>query len=233
MAYIEFKNVTKEFEEENNNVKVLKKLNFEIEKGELVVITGPSCTGKTTLLNILGGIDKIDGGNVIVNETDITLLKERKLVKYRRENVGIAFESCGLVQSLSVKENIELATQLRKEKINADAIIKKVGLTKKANNFPSGLSASEKQRVAIGIAIAKNPAILLCDEPVKSLDDKGCKQIIKLLQTLSKKEKTTVVIATKNSTIASIANRVISLKNGRIQEVKINEKPKNAGDLSW
>ena len=233
MAYIEFKNVTKEYDMDEVKVKALKKANFEIEKGELIVITGPSGAGKTTCLNIMGGIDKLTNGSVIVDDVKINELKGRKLIRYRRENVGFVFQSYNLIQNLTVKENVELATQICRNQTDPISIIKKVGLSKKMNNYPSSLSSSEQQRVAIARAIIKRPKLLLCDEIDNVLNDKYGKQVLKLLQTTAKKEHMTIIIITHNSSIYPIANKVITLKNGSVTEVKINKKPKTAGDISW
>lgn len=233
MAYIEFKNVTKEYDMGEIKVKALKKASFEIEKGELVVIVGPSGAGKTTCLNILGGMDKLTSGTVIVDNVEINKLKGRKLIKYRREDVGFVFQFYNLVQNLTAKENVELATQICKDPMDPLTIIKKVGLTKRMNNFPSALSGGEQQRVAIARAIAKKPKLLLCDEPTGALDDKTGKQILKLLQTTAKKEGMTVVIITHNNAICPIANKVITFKNGSVSNVKTNKKPMAVGDLSW
>ena len=233
MAYIEFKNVCKEYNTGEVSIKALKKASFEIEKGELVVIIGPSGAGKTTCLNILGGIDTLTSGEVIVDGVKINKLKGRKLVKYRREDVGFVFQFYNLVQNLTARENVELGYEICKNPLDVDQTIKKVGLTKRQDNFPSALSGGEQQRVAIARAVVKNPKLLLCDEPTGALDSKTGKQVLKLLQSISKKEKTTVIIITHNNAITPIANKVITIKNGSVESVKINKKPKNIGDLEW
>lgn len=233
MAYIEFKNVSKEYGNNEVKLKALKKVNFEIEKGDLIVITGPSKVGKTTLLNILGGIDKVTDGNVIIDDNDITKLKERKLVKYRRKEIGFVFESYNLIENLNVRENILLGAQVSNNKIDVDAIIKKVGLTKKMDSYPSELSIEEQSCTILAMALAKSPSILLYDEPNYVIDVKTKKKILKLLQSLAKKEKVTIIMTTRDDKIAPIANKVITLKNGSISNIKVNKKTKQAGDLSW
>ncbi len=233
MAYIEFKNVCKDYQMGEVTIKALKRANFKIEEGELTVILGPSGAGKTTCLNILGGMDYLTSGEVIVDNEVISSLKGRHLIKYRREDVGFVFQFYNLVQNLTAKENVELATQICKKPMDPDVIIKKVGLTKRKDNFPSQLSGGEQQRVAIARAIAKRPKLLLCDEPTGALDDKTGKQILKLLQATAKTEKMTVVIITHNSAIAPMANKVITFKNGTVSSVKVNKNPKPVGDLQW
>lgn len=233
MAYIEFKKVCKKYENGEVITKALNKVDFTIEKGELVIITGPSGAGKTTALNLLGGMDNLTTGEVVVDDVVISKLKGRKLIKYRREDVGFVFQFYNLIQNLTVKENVELSTQICKDAFIAESVIKKVGLTKKLNNFPSELSGGEQQRVAIARAIAKNPKILLCDEPTGALDDKNAKQVLKLLQDAAKKDNMTVIIVTHNNDIVPIGNKVISFKNGGIDEIKINKKPKSVGDIKW
>lgn len=233
MAYIEFKDVCKNYGDEEIKTKALKKVSFEINKGELVVITGPSGAGKTTLLNILGGIDNLSSGEVIVNKIDISKLKEKKLTEYRRKNVGFIFQLYNLSENLTAEENVDLVSELTNKKVDSQASLKKVGLTKKKDFFPHELSGGECQKVAIARAISKNPKILLCDEPTGAIDSKGGKQILKLLQKLANKDKMTVVIVTHNTQIASIANKVVQIKNGSITKVKTNRKPKLVGDLEW
>lgn len=233
MAYIEFKNVCKTYEDEEANIKALKKINFEIEKGQLVVIVGPSCSGKTTCLNVLGGLDKVTSGKIIIDKVDICELNERKLNKYRRLDVGFAFQSCNLIENLTVKENVELSTQISKNPEDTLAILKKVGLSKKTDYLPYELTKEEQQCASIARAIAKKPKILLCDEVIDNLDNKSKKQILKLLQNYAKKEKMIIVITTRSEDFSLIANQVITFKNGSIKDLKTNKKPISAGDLKW
>lgn len=233
MAYIEFKNVCKEYKMGEIIIKALDNTNFEIEKGELVVIVGPSGAGKTTTLNILGGMDNATSGKVIVDGKDITNLNNKKLIQYRREDIGFVFQFYNLVQNLTAKENVELATQLCKDALNVDDILTKVGLENRKDNFPSQLSGGEQQRVAIARAIAKNPKLLLCDEPTGALDYKTGKSILKLLQDMSRKENMTVIIITHNGAIAPMADKVIHFKNGTAEDIIINETPESIDNIEW
>ena len=192
MSYIEFKNVNKNYQMGEITIKALDNTNFQIEKGELVVIVGPSGAGKTTTLNILGGMDTATSGDVLIDGKNITKLKGKDLIKYRREDIGFVFQFYNLVQNLTAKENVELATQICKDSLEPEEVIEKVGLKDRMNNFPSQLSGGEQQRVAIARAIAKNPKLLLCDEPTGALDYKTGKQILKLLQDTCRKENMTV-----------------------------------------
>ena len=194
MAYIEFKNVCKEYKMGEVIIKALDNTNFSIEKGELVVIVGPSGAGKTTALNILGGMDHVTSGEVIVDDKKISEFKGKALIKYRREDIGFVFQFYNLVQNLTAIENVELATQICKDSLDPEEVLEKVGLKDRMKNFPSQLSGGEQQRVAIARAIAKNPKLLLCDEPTGALDYKTGKQILKLLQDTARKEKMTVLI---------------------------------------
>lgn len=233
MAYIEFKNVVKEYIVGENKIKALNKASFEIDKGELVVIVGPSGAGKTTALNVLGGMDSVTSGEVIIDGKRVDKYSERELTHYRREDIGFVFQFYNLVQNLTALENVELATQICKEPLSPKTTIEKVGLKNRKDNFPSQLSGGEQQRVAIARAIAKNPKILLCDEPTGALDYNTGKQILKLLQDTCRKEKMTVIIITHNSAIAPMADKVIHLKNGTAENIIINNKPQSIDEIEW
>ena len=214
-------------------IKALDKTNFSIEKGELVVIVGPSGAGKTTALNILGGMDSATSGDVIIDNKNITKLKNKEIIKYRREDIGFVFQFYNLVQNLTALENVELAVQICKKPLDPRLILKKVGLEKRMNNFPSQLSGGEQQRVAIARAIAKNPKLLLCDEPTGALDYKTGKQILQLLQDTCRKEKMTVIIITHNAALTPMADRVIHFKNGTASNIEINENPIPISEIEW
>ena len=231
MAYIEFKNVDKIYQMGEVEIKALNKASFEIEKGELVVILGPSGAGKTTCLNILGGMDSATRGKVLVDNKDITNYSNKELIMYRRNDIGFVFQFYNLVQNLTALENVELAVQLCKDHLNPKTILNKVGLQKRMDNFPSQLSGGEQQRVAIARAIAKNPKLLLCDEPTGALDYKTGKQILKLLEETARKEKMTVIIITHNAAIAPMADKVIKFKNGSASDIIINKKPMSIDEI--
>ena len=233
MAYIEFKNVCKDYVMGEVTIHALMNTNLSIEKGELVVIVGPSGAGKTTALNILGGMDTVTRGKVVVDGKEISRLKNRDMIKYRREDIGFVFQFYNLVQNLTAIENVELATQICKNSLNPIDVLNKVGLSERKNNFPSQLSGGEQQRVAIARAIAKNPKLLLCDEPTGALDYKTGKQILKLLQDMSRKENMTVIIITHNGAIAPMADKVIKFKNGTTEDVLINERPMPIEEIEW
>lgn len=233
MSYIEFKDVVKEYKMGDVVIKALDNTNFSIDKGELVAIVGPSGAGKTTTLNILGGMDRATSGSVLVNEKEITSLTNKQLIQYRRNDIGFVFQFYNLVQNLTAKENVELATQLCSDALNVDEILDKVGLKDRKDNFPAQLSGGEQQRVAIARAIAKNPKLLLCDEPTGALDYKTGKQILKLLQNTCRREKMTVVIITHNTAIAPMADKVIHFKNGTAENIVINEKPISIDKIEW
>ena len=233
MSYIEFKNVNKNYKMGEITIKALNNTNFQIEKGELVVIVGPSGAGKTTTLNILGGMETATSGDVLVDGKNIATLKGKNLIKYRREDIGFVFQFYNLVPNLTAKENVELATQICKDSLDVDSVIEKVGLENRKNNFPSQLSGGEQQRVAIARAIAKNPKLLLCDEPTGALDYKTGKQILKLLENTCRKEKMTVIIITHNTAIAPMADKVIHFKNGTAESIEINENPMPIENIEW
>ena len=233
MAYIEFKNVVKEYIVGENSIKALDNANFEIEKGELVVIVGPSGAGKTTALNVLGGMDNVTSGEVIIDGQRVDKYSEKELTHYRREDIGFVFQFYNLVQNLTALENVELATQICKKPLNPKTTIEKVGLKNRKDNFPSQLSGGEQQRVAIARAIAKNPKLLLCDEPTGALDYKTGKQILQLLQDTCRKEKMTVIIITHNSALTPMADRVIHFKNGTAFDIQKNDNPTPIEEIEW
>ncbi len=233
MSYIEFDNVKKEYKMGEVTINALNNTSFLVDEGELVVIVGPSGAGKTTTLNILGGMDTATSGRVIVDKKDVTKLKGKELIKYRREDIGFVFQFYNLVQNLTAKENIELATQICKDSLDPTEVLEKVGLKDRRNNFPSQLSGGEQQRVAIARAIAKNPKLLLCDEPTGALDYKTGKQILKLLQDTCRKEKMTVLIITHNTAIAPMADKVIYFKNGSVEKIEKNQNPLPVEKIEW
>ena len=233
MAYIEFKNIVKTYKMGDIEIKALDKTSFTINKGELVCILGPSGAGKTTALNILGGMDTATSGQVIIDGKDITKLKNKELISYRRNDIGFVFQFYNLIQNLTALENVELAVQLCKDYLEPSKVLKQVGLEKRKNNFPSQLSGGEQQRVSIARAIAKNPKLLLCDEPTGALDYKTGKQILKLLNNTCRENNITVIIITHNSAIAEMADKVIKFKNGKVEEIIIHKKPKNIDEIEW
>ena len=233
MSYIKINNVYKIYKSGEIEIKALDNASFSIEKGELVVILGPSGAGKTTCLNILGGMDDVTSGEVIVDGVDIAKLANKDVIKYRRNDIGFVFQFYNLVQNLTALENVELAVQLCKDHLEPKEILNKVGLENRIDNFPSQLSGGEQQRVAIARAIAKNPKLLLCDEPTGALDYKTGKQILKLLEETARKEKMTIIIITHNSAIAPMADKVIKFKNGSVEDIIINETPKSIDEIEW
>ena len=233
MAYIEFRDVSKIYVTGDVKVNALLNANFEINQGELVVILGPSGAGKTTALNILGGMDNVSSGKVIIANKDITKYSKKKLIKYRRNDIGFVFQFYNLIQNLTALENVELASQISKSPLDTKEALISVGLEDRMNNFPSQLSGGEQQRVAIARAIAKNPKILLADEPTGALDYKTGKQILKLLQDTAREKKMTVIIITHNSAIAPMADKVIKFKNGAVEDVIVNEKPLSIERIEW
>ncbi len=233
MSYIEFREVKKIYKTGSVNVTALDGCSFTIEKGELCVIVGQSGAGKTTLLNILGGMDRLSSGEVYLDGKEISKLSANELALFRRQNVGFVFQFYNLIPNLTAYENVEMAAQLVKEPISCDMLMDEVGLSERKNNFPAQLSGGEQQRVAIARAIAKNPKLLLCDEPTGALDYQTGKSILKLLQSLSNEKGMTVVIITHNSALTAMADRVIKVKNGKITSNVVNDNPVNVDTIEW
>ena len=233
MSYIEFKNVVKEYKMGETTILANDNVNFTIEKGELCVIVGASGAGKTTILNLLGGMDTATSGSIVIDGQDIAGFGKKQLTTFRRNDVGFVFQFYNLINNLTAKENVELATQICAEVMSAEEALTAVGLAERMNNFPSQLSGGEQQRVSIARAIAKKPKLLLCDEPTGALDYVTGKSILKLLQTLSRDFGVTVVIITHNSAIKPIADRTISVKSGKIKSIELNDSPKDIDEIEW
>ena len=233
MSYIELKNVGKHYKMGEITINAAAGVNFTVERGELVVITGPSGAGKTTILNILGGMDSCDDGEVFLDGKLISQYNSRQLTTYRREDVGFVFQFYNLIQNLTARENVELATEICKNPMSPTEVLGLVGLSDRMNNFPAQLSGGEQQRVAIARDIARNPKILLCDEPTGALDDITGKAILKLLQEMSREVKMTVIIITHNIAITPIADRVIRMKNGTVAQILKNDSPMPVERIEW
>ena len=233
MAYIEFNDVYKKYQMGEVEIQALAGATFSIEKGELVCILGPSGAGKTTCLNILGGMDSATAGKVLIDGREITGLGRRELTAYRRSDIGFVFQFYNLIQNLTAVENVELAVQLCKDHLDPREILTKVGLGDRLDNFPAQLSGGEQQRVAIARAIAKNPKLLLCDEPTGALDYRTGKQILGLLEETARKGNITVVIVTHNSALAPMADKVIRFKNGAVEDVTVNAVPMPIERIEW
>ena len=230
---IKFQNVVKSYEVGDVNFKALDGVSFSIPKGEFVVILGPSGAGKSTLLNLLGGMDKVTSGKIIVDNDVISDYSDSLLTKYRAEKVGFIFQFYNILPTLTVLENVELVKDIVKKTKSAKQVLKSVGLEKHANKFPNQLSGGEQQRVSIARAVAKKPAMLLCDEPTGALDSRTGVSILSLLQNMSVNNRSTVVIVTHNAILAEAADKVIRIKNGKIESITINENPKKVIDLEW
>ena len=231
--FIEFKNVKKEYKMGEVTIEALKGVSFDIKKGEFVIVAGDSGAGKSTILNILGGMDTLSSGEIIVDENKISNYSEKELISYRRYDIGFVFQFYNLVQNLTALENVELATQICKDPLNPSEVLDAVGLSERKGNFPSQLSGGEQQRVAIARALAKNPKLLLCDEPTGALDYVTGKAILKLLQDTCKKYNMTVIIITHNLALAPMGDKVIKVKNGLIESVTINENPMPVERIEW
>jgi putative ABC transport system ATP-binding protein len=232
-AYIEFQDVSKFYKNGEQTIAAADKVCFEAQKGEFVVIVGPSGAGKTTVLNMLGGMDTCDEGHILLDGTDISTYKDRQLTQYRRYDVGFVFQFYNLVQNLTAKENVELAAEICKEPLDAEEVLKQVGLSERMNNFPAQLSGGEQQRVSIARAIAKNPKLLLCDEPTGALDYNTGKQILGLLYDTCRQTQKTVIVITHNQAICQMADRVIKIKNGSVQQMTTNKHPLPADQIEW
>ena len=233
MAFIEFQNVGKTYGNADVKINALHDASFTVEKGELVVIVGPSGAGKTTLLNILGGMDTLSCGKVLLDGQEISALNRRQLTNYRRQDVGFVFQFYNLVGNLTALENVQLANQICKDPLDAVQILKDVGLEQRMANFPSQLSGGEQQRVAIARALAKNPKLLLCDEPTGALDYNTGKAILQLLQDTGRKTGMTVIIITHNSALTAMADRVIKVRSGTVVSVTKNEQPQDISEIEW
>ena len=233
MAFVEFRNVGKTYQMGELAISALHDASFTVEKGELVVIVGPSGAGKTTLLNILGGMDTLTTGKVLLDGKEISGMNRRELTQYRRQDVGFVFQFYNLVGNLTALENVELANQICKNPLDAATVLGEVGLGNRMKNFPSQLSGGEQQRVAIARALAKNPKLLLCDEPTGALDYQTGKAILKLLQDTGRSTGMTVIIITHNSALTPMADRVIRVKNGTVVSETVNDHPQNIAEIEW
>lgn len=231
--YIQFKNVKKIYKMGEVEIEALAGVDFSISKGEFVIIAGASGAGKTTVLNILGGMDSLSSGEIYVDGEEISKYKDKELITFRRHDVGFVFQFYNLVPNLTAKENVELASQVSKDPLNIDEVITAVGLDDRKNNFPSQLSGGEQQRVAISRALAKNPKLLLCDEPTGALDYKTGKSILKLLQDTCRNSNMTVVIITHNLALTAIGDKVIRMKSGKIDSVTTNKEPMDVEMVEW
>ena len=233
MSYVEFRDVKKVYKTGEVEINALRDVDFEIEKGEFCVIVGASGAGKTTILNILGGMDTLTSGSVKLDGREISTLNKRQLTAYRRYDVGFVFQFYNLVQNLTALENVELAAQICKEPLDAATVLKQVGLEDRMANFPAQLSGGEQQRVAIARALAKNPKLLLCDEPTGALDYNTGKAVLKLLQDTCRNTGTTVIVITHNQSLTAMADRVITVKSGTVEKVVMNDNIRNVEDLEW
>ncbi|MBR1759430.1 MAG: ABC transporter ATP-binding protein [Lachnospiraceae bacterium] len=233
MSFVECREVRKTYRMGEVEIHAADGIAFAIEKGEFVVIVGPSGAGKTTVLNLLGGMDTLTSGEILVDGVDIGKFNERQLTKYRREDIGFVFQFYNLVQNLTARENVELALQICKDPLKAEDVLAEVGLSDRMDNFPAQLSGGEQQRVSIARALAKNPKLLLCDEPTGALDYQTGKAILKLLQDTCRERGMTVLVITHNQAIAPMGDRVIRIKNGKVSDIKLQEHPVSVDEIEW
>ncbi|MDD2981260.1 MAG: ABC transporter ATP-binding protein [Hespellia sp.] len=231
--FVKLQDITKTYNMGEVQVHAVDGIDFSIGKGELVVIVGPSGAGKTTVLNILGGMDTATDGKITVDKKDITAFNEKQLTEYRRDDIGFVFQFYNLVPNLTALENVELALQICRDPLDAREVLKEVGLEERADNFPAQLSGGEQQRVSIARALAKNPKLLLCDEPTGALDYNTGKSILKLLQDMCRERGMTVIIITHNSALAPMADRLIKIKNGKVSDMRVNENPQSIDSIEW
>ena len=231
--FVVLQDITKIYKMGEIEIRAADNISFSIDKGEFVVIVGPSGAGKTTVLNILGGMDTATSGKLLVDSEDITAYNSRKLTEYRREDIGFVFQFYNLVPNLTALENVELAFQICRDPLDAKEVLEEVGLGDRLNNFPAQLSGGEQQRVSIARALAKNPKLLLCDEPTGALDYNTGKSILKLLQNMCRERGMTVIVITHNQAIAPMADRLIHIKNGQVSQMELNENPISIDDIEW
>lgn len=233
MSFLKLENVCKEFKSEAGVFRALTDVSFELENGEFVVIVGPSGAGKTTLLNLLGGMDSPNNGSIVLEAVDISKFSKKELTNFRRNEVGFVFQFYNLMPNMTAKENVELATEICHDSLEPAKVLNDVGLGDKLNHFPSQLSGGEQQRVSIARAIAKNPKILLCDEPTGALDYETGKKVLKILYDISKNNKKLVIVVTHNQAIKDMADKVITIKNGKIRAIVENSSPKSIEEIEW
>ena len=233
MSYISLKNVSKKYKSGSTEIVANDNINFDLDEGKLLIIVGASGAGKTTLLNIIGVMEQASSGDILIDGKNLSKLNDKDLTTYRRDDVGFVFQHYNLIPNLTALENVELASELSKDSLVAEEVLDEVGLNSRYENFPSQLSGGEQQRVAIARALAKNPKLLLCDEPTGALDYKTGKNILKLLQDASRRLGATVIIITHNSLIKPMADEVIELKDGKILKAYSNENPRPVGELEW
>ena len=232
-AFVKLENITKIYHMGEVEIRAVDGIDFSIEKGEVVVIVGPSGAGKTTVLNILGGMDTASSGHITVDGQDITKYSARQLTGYRRDDIGFVFQFYNLIPNLTALENVEMALQICKNPLDAKTVLKEVGLEQRMDNFPAQLSGGEQQRVSIARALAKNPKLLLCDEPTGALDYNTGKAILKILQDMCREKGMTVIVITHNSALAPMADRLIKIKNGKVSSMKVNENPVSIDEIEW